>query len=172
MGGSVAEFRRRIVTAAPTGHRQPASSRGRSNQSIATPAGSRSGRPGACVSSTMTGVIRLPLLLARNRRKHGSPPRLRGLGLAAAASIGLSGLLGGCSGNGDDTIVIARQNSDGTVTTQRIPRELSPREGQKLLREISQNPKRLEKLTPPEKRFLARAAAAKANREDEKDAGR
>lgn len=50
--------------------------------------------------------------------------------------------------------------------------ELDVTKGQKLMAEISENPKRLEKLTPQEKRFLARAHAAAAQTKAEKDAGR
>jgi len=50
--------------------------------------------------------------------------------------------------------------------------ELDLAKGQKLMAEISENPKRLEKLTPQEKRFLGKAHAAAAYVKAEKDAGR
>lgn len=87
---------------------------------------------------------------------------------AWALVIAAGAALPACSGN-DDTVVIARPGPNGTGITTTIPRELSPREGQKLLREISANPKRLDKLTPAEKRFLSRAVVARSQREDEED---
>lgn len=50
--------------------------------------------------------------------------------------------------------------------------ELDLAQGQKLLAEISANPKRVEKLTPQEKRFLAKAHAAAMQAKAEKIAGR
>lgn len=50
--------------------------------------------------------------------------------------------------------------------------ELTLKEGQKLMADIQKNPKRAEKLTPQEKRFLAKAFAAKQQAKDDEAAGR
>jgi hypothetical protein len=50
--------------------------------------------------------------------------------------------------------------------------ELDLKQGQKLMTEIKKNPMRLDKLTPQEKRFLAKAFATKQYLDDEEANGR
>lgn len=78
-------------------------------------------------------------------------------GLAAMFAAGLAGCSGGGSGTQQQTSsggffgLFARKDPNADLTLE---------EGQKLLAEIRKDPKRMEKLTPGEKRFLAKAAAA------------
>ena len=77
--------------------------------------------------------------------------------LAAALLAGLSGCSGGGSGSGQQS----QGGLFGMFATQRDPnRELTVDEGHKLLLEIRKNPKRMEKLTPAERRFLAKGVVA------------
>lgn len=92
--------------------------------------------------------------------------------LAAASLLGVVPALAGC--NGDDQVTVSLNNggNGATITGNRAAKELTLAQGQKLLTEIAKDPKRLDKLTPEEKRYLQRALAAKAVRKQEKDEGR
>jgi hypothetical protein len=86
-------------------------------------------------------------------------------------------LVGGCAQNQTSAInePTPRQTQPTGLMALFAPKpapELGLAQGQKLMAEISENPKRLEKLTPQEKRFLAKAHAAAAYAKAEKDAGR
>lgn len=83
--------------------------------------------------------------------------------LAAAIPAGLSGCSGGGSGS--------RQQAQGGLFGLFAPkvdpnRELTVDEGHKLLLEIRKNPKRMEKLTPAERRFLAKGVVARETARD------
>lgn len=77
--------------------------------------------------------------------------------LVASIGAGVAGCSGGGSGSQQQTSsggffgLFARKDPNADLTLE---------EGQKLLAEIRKDPKRMEKLTPGEKRFLAKAAAA------------
>ncbi len=78
-----------------------------------------------------------------------------GLGLALAGV-----LTGGCSGSGSAS---SQQSSGGFfgLFKKKDPNaDLTAAEGQKLLAEIRKDNKRLKKLTPAERRFVAKAGAA------------
>lgn len=93
--------------------------------------------------------------------------------LAAAGLTGVVGA-GGCSGSGGggSSGTGGGGGGGGIFGSRRSNADLTLDQGQKLLREIQANPKRMEKLTPPEKRFLAKAAAAKSVAREEEAAGR
>lgn len=78
--------------------------------------------------------------------------------LAAAFAAGLSGCSGGGSGSGQQS----QGGLFGMFAPKRDPnRELTVDEGHKLLLEIRKNPKRMETLTPAERRFLAKGVVAR-----------
>lgn len=92
--------------------------------------------------------------------------------LTIAALAALVPAMSGC--NGDDQVTVSLNNggNGATITGNRAAKELTLAQGQKLLIEIGKDPKRLDKLTPEEKRFLQKALAAKAVQKQEKDEGR
>jgi glutamate/tyrosine decarboxylase-like PLP-dependent enzyme len=100
--------------------------------------------------------------------KRRDPRTLAAVTLLSAVAMALAGC------NGDDQVTVSLNNggSGATITGSRAAKELTLAEGQKLLGEIAKDPKRLDKLTPEEKRYLQRALAAKAVRKQEKDEGR
>ena len=84
-----------------------------------------------------------------------------GFGIAAAIAAAVSGCSGGGSGS-------QQQSSSGGFFGLFAPKkdpnaDLTPVEGQKLVAEIHKDPKRMQKLTPGERRFLAKASAASEN---------
>ncbi len=86
--------------------------------------------------------------------------RLRGLPLAAA--VALTAALAGCSGGGSSSQQQAQGGGlFGLFAPKKDPNaDLTPAEGQKLMAEIRKDPNRMQKLTPGERRYLARANAA------------
>lgn len=93
--------------------------------------------------------------------------------LAAATVLsGMVAALAGCNGDDQATVSLNNGGNSATITGSRAAKELTLAQGQKLLGEIAKDPKRLDKLTPEEKRYLQRALAAKAVRKQEKDEGR
>jgi hypothetical protein len=81
--------------------------------------------------------------------------------------VGLA-LLAGCS-NSHSTTTISLNNGTGTILGSSAAKpELTLAQGRKLLLDIRKNPKRMEKLTIQERRFLAKALVA-GNPEAEAD---
>ncbi|MCC6322097.1 MAG: hypothetical protein IT438_11760 [Phycisphaerales bacterium] len=79
--------------------------------------------------------------------------------LIVCTALTLGGGLGGCSGDGGSSGgAHVGAPHGGIFGTRRSPNaELTPDEGRKLLLEIQKDPKRMKKLTPPERRYLAKA---------------
>lgn len=88
----------------------------------------------------------------------------------AVALIALASGVAGCSGSGSSQGTSSGGGLfSGIFGTRRNPNaELTNDEGRKLLLEIRKDPSRLQKLTPPERRFLARANAAKNDRDSDR----
>jgi hypothetical protein len=80
---------------------------------------------------------------------------------AGAAALVGAFFLAGCSGGGSGT---QQQSSSGGffgLFAKKDPNaDLTLEEGKKLLAEIRKDPNRMQKLTPGEKRFLAKASVA------------
>ena len=83
--------------------------------------------------------------------------------LAFAVALTLAAGLAGCSGGGGSGSQAQQSQSGGFfgLFAKKDPNaDLTLEEGQKLIAEIHKDPKRMQKLTPGERRFLAKAAAA------------
>lgn len=79
------------------------------------------------------------------------------IGLAATVLAGL----GGCSGGGSGSQQQASSGGFFGLFAKKDPNaDLTPEEGQKLLAEIRKDNSRLQKLTPGERRYIARVTAA------------
>jgi len=83
---------------------------------------------------------------------------------ARLAALALAFALSGCSGGGSNSGQQSQGNGPfGLFGPKQDPnRDLTPAQGRKLIADIHKNPSRMQKLTPPERRFLASAAAADA----------
>jgi hypothetical protein len=78
--------------------------------------------------------------------------------LAAAAMLAA---LSGCAGGGSGSQQQSQGGFFGLFAPKKDPnKELTVDEGHKLLVEIRKDPKRMDKLTPAERRFLAKAVVA------------
>lgn len=88
---------------------------------------------------------------------HGR--RLRSV-LPAAAAL-TAGALSGCAGGNSGVSGQSQGGLFGLFAPKADPnRELTVDEGHKLLVEIRKNPKRMDTLTPAERRFLAKSVVA------------
>lgn len=91
-----------------------------------------------------------------------SSPRLAALGLALCALAQLAA----CNGDGSISLFGDPPPSAAGGNTA-AANDLTPEQGRKLLLDIRKNPKRMDKLTAPEKRFLAKTVLADQARRDD-----
>jgi len=78
-------------------------------------------------------------------------------GVAVAAAAALSGCSGGDSGSQQQA---SSGGFFGLFARQDPNADLTPAEGQRLIAEMRKDPTRISKLTPGERRFLAKVSAA------------
>ncbi|MBX3403188.1 MAG: hypothetical protein KF699_07235 [Phycisphaeraceae bacterium] len=77
------------------------------------------------------------------------------------AAAGMLAALSGCAGGGSGTSGQSQGGLFGLFASKTDPnKDLTVDQGHKLLLEIRKDPKRMDKLTPAERRFLAKAVVA------------
>lgn len=87
--------------------------------------------------------------------------------LSVLVALALPVALAGCSGGGSGSQQQAQGGLFGLFAPKTDPnQELTVDQGHKLLLEIRKNPKRMEKLTPAERRFLAKGVVARETARD------
>jgi hypothetical protein len=97
---------------------------------------------------------------------------VRKIGVMALVVTGA--VAGGCAGDSRSGLTepTPSENRGLLAIFSPKPKELTAKEGQKLLADIQKNPKRAEKLTPQEKRFIQKAVAVKMQNDRDEDEGR
>ncbi|MFN7022286.1 MAG: hypothetical protein ACK4WH_13290 [Phycisphaerales bacterium] len=94
----------------------------------------------------------------------------RAISRATGVTVVAVAVLSGCNGGGNSSgSVHVGGPFSGIFGTRRSPNaELTPQEGRKLLLDVQKDPKRLQKLTPPERRYLAKAGLVNKGELDER----